>query len=165
MPGAACKAVSALGRPGGADMDYTSAFAISASGMAVERTRLEVIALNLANAGSTRAGGVLYQPLAVIAAPRPPSAFAELMAGYGAGALPSGAQVVEVRPTGALPRLVHDPGHPDADARGYVAYPGVDPVHEMIGMLQATRAYEANVAALNAARTMALRALDIGGAQ
>jgi flagellar basal-body rod protein FlgC len=60
------------------------------------------------------------------------------------------------------PRLVHEPAHPDADARGFVAYPGIDATSEMVGLMTAVRAYEANVVAVNAAKSMALRALDIG---
>jgi flagellar basal-body rod protein FlgC len=59
--------------------------------------------------------------------------------------------------------MVHEPGHPMADAKGFVKYPGVDPAADMISLMSAARAYEANVAALNTARTMALKALDIGG--
>ncbi len=142
-------------------MDYFSAFAISASGMSVEKTRLDVVALNLANVHSTRAGaGALYQPLTVISGAKP-GAFAAALAGASNAAL--GARVYEVRPTPAPPRLVHEPGHPDADAKGFVAYPGVNTLNEMVTMIAATRAYEANVAALNAARVMALKALEIGG--
>ena len=163
-------------------MDYFAAFAISASGMTVEKTRLDITALNLANAHSTRAGGKLYEPLTVISAPRRAGQFEQLMSGFAAGAagagpgafggnlstlaarLPTfGAEVVAVRPTGLPPRLVHEPGHPDADARGFVAYPAVQPLKEMLTIISATRAYEANLSALNAARTMAQRALDIGG--
>jgi flagellar basal-body rod protein FlgC len=149
-------------------MDYHSAFAISASGMAVEKARLDVTALNIANASSTRAGGTLYQPLTVISAPRQAAAFTRAMAAYGRvglDALPTGVQVVEVRATGAPPRQVYEPAHPDADARGYVAYPGINPVTEMVNIIAATRAYEANLAAMAAARSMAQRALDIGGNQ
>ncbi|NLS44209.1 MAG: flagellar basal body rod protein FlgC, partial [Firmicutes bacterium] len=59
-------------------------------------------------------------------------------------------------------RLVYDPGHPDADEGGYVSMPNIDPVREMVDMISASRAYEANVTAINAAKTMAMRALDIG---
>jgi flagellar basal-body rod protein FlgC len=133
-------------------MDYYAAFAISASGMAVEKTRLDVVAMNLANAGSTRAGGAPYQPLTVLSGAR--TGFAQQLAG---------AQVRAVRPSGETPRMVYEPGHPDADTRGFVAYPGIDPLREMMTLITATRAYEANLAALNAARTMASRALEIGG--
>ena len=59
-------------------------------------------------------------------------------------------------------RMVHDPSHPDANEKGYVEYPNVNPVTEMTDMLSATRSYEANVTVLNAAKAMAQRALDIG---
>jgi flagellar basal-body rod protein FlgC len=142
-------------------MDYFSAFAISASGMSVEKMRLDVTALNLANVHSTRgAGGPLYQPLTVISTAKP-GAFAQAMTRAGNAAL--GAQVTEVRANLTPPRLVYEPSHPDADPKGYVAYPSINPVNEMVTMITATRAYEANVAALNAARVMAMKALEIGG--
>ena len=142
-------------------MDYLSAFAISGSGMSVEKLRLDVTALNLANANSTRAGaGALDQPLTVVSAARSGS-FASAFAQAGGAAL--GARVVEVRPSPTPPRLVYEPGHPDADAKGFVAYPGINPVSQMVTLISATRSYESNVAALNAARTMALKALEIGG--
>jgi len=142
-------------------MDLFAAFAISGSGMSVEKTRLDVTALNIANMHSTRAGsGQLYQPLTVISQAKAGS-FATAFSQAQNAAL--GAQVAEVRATLAAPRLVYEPGHPDADAKGMVAYPGVNVVNEMVTMISATRAYEANVAALNAARIMATRALEIGG--
>jgi flagellar basal-body rod protein FlgC len=142
-------------------MDYFSAFAISGSGMSVEKMRLDVTALNIANVHSTRAGaGALYQPLTVISNAKP-GAFAAAMVRAGNAAL--GAQVAEVRALPTPPRLVYEPSHPDADNKGFVAYPGVNMVNEMVNMMSATRAYEANVAAMNAAKLMALKALDIGG--
>jgi flagellar basal-body rod protein FlgC len=78
-------------------------------------------------------------------------------------ALLRGAQVMGLQSVDAPPRLAFEPGHPDADDKGFVAYPGINPVAEMMNLLTATRAYEANVAALNAAKAMALRAIDIGG--
>jgi flagellar basal-body rod protein FlgC len=60
------------------------------------------------------------------------------------------------------PRLVYQPGHPDADPNGYVAYPNVEMVHEMVDLITASRAYEANIQAFNAAKNMVLRTLDIG---
>ena len=142
-------------------MDYFSAFAISGSGMSVEKLRLDVTALNLANANSTRAGtGALYQPLTVISSAKA-GGFAAAIASAGNAAL--GAQVTEVRAQPVPPRLVYEPSHPDADAKGFVAYPGINTVHEMVTLISATRAYEANVAALNAAKVMALKALEIGG--
>jgi flagellar basal-body rod protein FlgC len=144
-------------------MDYLSAFAISGSGMAVEKVRLDVTALNLANAHSTRtAGGTAFQPLTVVSTPRQGSSFSAALAA-GSATLPLGAQVAEVRASSAPPRVVYEPSHPDADSRGFVSYPGVNTAHEMLTLIAATRAYQANVAALNAAKFMVMKALDIGG--
>jgi flagellar basal-body rod protein FlgC len=74
-----------------------------------------------------------------------------------------GAPVGTLQAGAAPPRRVLEPGHPLADAEGFVRYPGVDAAAEMVALMSATRAYEANVVALNAARAMALKALEIGG--
>jgi len=138
-------------------MDYLESFAISGAGMRVERTRVEVAALNLANAHTVQsAGQPAFVPRRVIASA---GNFADLV-GEGLEAVPL--PVVTVEATGTPARLVHEPGHPLADARGFVAYPGVDPAGEMVQLMGATRAYEANVAALNTARTLALKTLEIG---
>jgi flagellar basal-body rod protein FlgC len=139
-------------------MDYQRCFAISAAGMAVERTRVEVAALNLANAHALQgAGQPGFQPLRVVAESSGGFAtqFSEALAAP---------PMAVVEPSGAAARLVHDPGHPLADSSGFVAYPGVDPAAEMVTLMSATRAYEANVAALNTARALALKTLEIGRA-
>lgn len=141
-------------------MDYAAVFAISAGGMGVERTRVEVAAMNLAHANTVHdASGAGYRPLRVIARAMPPTAFSRLLETEGAG-FPTPEAMVE--PSLAAPRAVHDPGHPLADGRGFVHYPGVDPATEMVSLMSATRAFEANVAAMNTARTLALKTLDIG---
>ena len=159
-------------------MDYTQAFAISAAGMNLERTRVDVAALNLANANTVAGtGGVSYRPLRVVAqAPalglakdgsvaRDP--FGALIAtgllGRGESALTGSLPSISIEPTQGSPKMVYEPGHPMADARGYVAYAGVDAATEMVTLMGAMRSYEANVAAMNTARTLALKALDIGG--
>ena len=135
-------------------MNYLQAFAISASGMAVEKARVDITAVNIANAQSTRGiDGTGFRPLRVISAARSAPEFSTLL---------QGAQVVAVRPVDTPPRLVLEPGHPDADERGFVAYPGINPVTEMVTLMTAVRVYEANVAALNAAKSMALKTLDLG---
>jgi flagellar basal-body rod protein FlgC len=73
-----------------------------------------------------------------------------------------GVKVTAVLSDPSPAKMVYDPGHPDADASGYVRMPNVNIVNEMVDMLSASRAYEANVTALNAAKSMALKALDIG---
>lgn len=144
-------------------MDYVTAFEISASGMAAEKVRLDTLAMNLANANTTRAAdGGLYKPLRVITAARTSQLFEGQMAAYNHSAAPAGVDVVAIRAVETQPRLVYDPGHPQADDRGFVAYPNINPVTEMVSLMETVRAYEANVRAMNAAKTMALRALDIG---
>jgi flagellar basal-body rod protein FlgC len=139
-------------------MDFSRAFAISAAGMTVQRTRVEIAALNLANAQTVQAPGApTYQPLRVVIAPA--TGFdAAVAAGLQDVALPTAV----VEPAAAPPRLVHDPGHPLADARGFVHHPGVDPATEMVTLMGAMRSYEANVAAMNTVRALALKTLEIG---
>lgn len=144
-------------------MDYYSAFEISASGMALEKVRLDTLSLNLANANTTRAeGGGLYRPLRVIAQAGSASAFEGRLDAARDARLPQGVRVADIAVENVAPRLVYDPGHPDADARGFVAYPNINPVSEMVTLIEAVRGYEANVRALNAAKAMALSALEIG---
>lgn len=144
-------------------MDFEKAFAISASGMSVERTRVDVTAANIANAQSTRAvNGGVFRPMRVVSGEQRAS-FESFLSG-GVRALPlNGAKVLQIANVDAAPRLVFDPGHPDANDKGYVSYPGVNQVNEMTNLVVALRAYEANVAAFNAAKVMALKALEIGG--
>jgi flagellar basal-body rod protein FlgC len=144
-------------------MDYSATFAISSAGMALERTRVDVAALNLANAHTTQAAGQpAYSPLRVVAQAANPDAFAAMM--LSADPVASTMKPdFHVEDAGVAPRMVHEPGHPMADARGFVSYPGVDPAAEMMVLISATRAYEANVAAMNMARMLAMKALDIGG--
>jgi len=145
-------------------MDYFNSFDISASGMAVQKVVLDTVALNLANVNTTRnASGEPYSPLQVVISEKTGQSFASHMAGHQSPQLSLGAEVAEIVPLLAEPRLRHEPDHPDANADGFVAYPNINPVSEMVNLMQATRAYEANVRALNAAKTMALHALEIGG--
>lgn len=140
-------------------MSYTDIFAVSAAGMNLERTRVDVAALNLANANTVVGGPEgSYRPLRVVAiAGTPGVSFAGLIDAN------SASPQFEVRESNTGARRVHEPGHPFADAQGFVSYAGVDSAQEMMTLLTATRAYEANVAAMNSSRTMAMKALDIGG--
>lgn len=146
-------------------MDYRNAFAISASGMSVEKIRLDTIAVNLANIHTTRgADGKPFQPLSV----RVGESSASFAAGFsqlaGAAHL-HGARVLQIEPTNVAPHRLYEPGNPDADDKGFVSLPGVNQVTEMVNLAGALRAYEANVVAMNAAKTMALKALELGGGQ
>ncbi|MEO6936640.1 MAG: flagellar basal body rod protein FlgC [Collimonas sp.] len=149
-------------------MDYTHTFAISAAGMSVERTRVDVAALNLANAQTVQsADGKNFQPMQVVARTGSADAasFSQLVSRgmQGDGDFALDLPIASVEPSNASPRQVYEPGHPFANAQGFISYPGVDPAKEMVSLMTAMRSYEANVAAMNAARTMALKALDIGG--
>jgi flagellar basal-body rod protein FlgC len=145
-------------------MDTTTAFAISASGLRAQRLRMDVIAANLANAQSTRtpAGGPYRRRDVVLEATPQGESFDDLLAP--AGAESAAVRVARVVEDQRPPQLIFDPGHPDADANGYVAMPNVNVVSEMVDMMAATRAYEANVAALNATKRVLEAALEIGKA-
>ncbi|RAN48432.1 flagellar basal-body rod protein FlgC [Herbaspirillum rubrisubalbicans] len=147
-------------------MDYAKSFAISAAGMDIERTRVDVAALNLANANTVQTpDGLAYRPLTVLARLSPASAPAGFSDQIDQGVdramlmLPQ----TEVVPALSKPRSVYEPGNPLADAKGFISYPGVDIATETVTMMNAQRSYEANVAAMNVTRTLALKALDIGG--
>ncbi len=143
-------------------MDYQAVFLISASGMSAEKLRLDTAALNLANMHATAGpGGTAYAPMRVVTQAVAPD-FEAWMARQ-PGAVLAGVHAQAVPDTTAQPRVVHDPGHPHADAQGRVRYPGVNHTQEMLTVTTALRAYEANVAAMAAARAMATHALEIGG--
>ena len=142
-------------------MDFVSAAAISLSGMQVEKARIDVAAMNMANMHTTRAaGGGIYRPLSVVAAQSGQLPFSSFLGKPSMSA--TGAQVISMQPRNVAPRLVFEPGHPDADAKGFVAYPGIDSSTEMVNVMTAVRAYEANVMVINAAKAMASKALTIG---
>ncbi|HKA91025.1 MAG TPA: flagellar basal body rod protein FlgC [Haliangiales bacterium] len=143
-------------------MDFFTSMEVSASGLAVERTRMNVASSNLANAETTKtAQGGPYQRQNVVVRSSGTPAVAGAQAGGFAGAV-HGVEVSAIQPDGAAPRMEYDPGHPDADANGYVAYPNVNVVEEMVDMITASRAYEAGVTALNTSVALAERALAIG---
>ncbi len=150
-------------------MDYSRAFAISAAGMTLERTRVEVATMNLANANTVQGvDGVSYQPMRVVARPATsaqPTGFSQALAVQSDDAAELGFVVpqVTVEPDNVPPRQVYEPGNPYADSKGYVNYAGVNNAAEMITMMSAMRSYEANVAAMNMTKTLAMKALAIGG--
>lgn len=135
-------------------MQVFSTLDISASGLYSERTRMNVIANNLANANSTRTpeGGPFRRQLVILAGKEvtEPGKIDDL-----------GVNVLGVVDDQTPFPLVYNPGHPDANADGYVAMPNVNVVEEMVDMLTAVRAYEANVTAIDASKTMVRNSLDI----
>ncbi len=150
-------------------MGFMDTLAISASGMTAERLRMDVVANNLANVNTTRTpGGGPFRRQQVAMAPAT-ATFGETLAGLsgeddGTETARGGVQVSGIVPDMRPFKRVYQPGHPDADKQGYVNLPNVDTVTEMVDMMGATRAYEANVAAVGAVKGMAMKALEIGRA-
>ena len=149
-------------------MRVFGSFETSGSGLTAQRLRMDVLANNIANVNTTRtAEGGPYQRQRVVFEPRkeesqfllPLATEAKRRQQMGAGVRVVG---LSVDPSPA--KQVYDPGHPDADAKGYVAMPNITLVNEMVDMISASRAYEANVAAINSAKSMANKALEIGKA-
>jgi len=122
-------------------------FEISASGMMAQRLRTDIIAQNLANANTTRPEPY-YRKVPI---------FAEHLSGVRL------AEIFEDRSPDAL-HWVRKPGHPDANDKGFVLMPNISPVREMVNLIEAVRAYEANQTALDVTKQMMMRALDIGRA-
>ena len=147
-------------------MNLFGLFQVSGSALAAERLRAEVVTTNLANAESTRTpeGGPYRRKLAVFES-RTASPFQLLMAGTGsansgAGAA-GGVRVSQVVEDEAPAIRKYDPGHPDADATGYVEYPNINPVEEVVDLMGAQRAYELNAGAIQAAKQMIQQSIQI----
>ena len=135
---------------------------ISRSGMDVEWRRLEVIAHNLANMNTTRTGsGDPFRPQRLVSTAR--VSFEGRLVGTGGGT-PAGAQVAGIETMPGALRRVHEPGHPHADADGFVTYPDIDQAAEMTLLLRTSRTYEANLTAMSIAHQMYARALELGRA-
>ncbi len=155
---------------------------ISASGLSAQRRKLNAIASNIANADTTRTdeGGPYKRKRIVLMEAAQPSHFASLLqeqkekltltnAGHLSATdarsftelLGSGVETQEVREEPVEPRLVYDPAHPDAREDGYVVYPDINIITEMVDMIAASRAYEANVTTIDASKSMYSRALEI----
>ncbi len=155
-------------------MSFVTAISIAASGLSAERTRLNVASMNLANAHVTRTiDGGPYRARSVIFASAPHRPDSE--ASFGAYLLPavfpvdgeSGSDLEEVRVAGIVEdpapfREVYDPGHPDADEKGIVRLPNVNVMEQMVDIMTAARAYEANLTAIETAKAMALKTIEIG---
>ena len=126
---------------------------VSASGMSAQRTRMDVVAENIANANTTRdANGQPYQRKEVVLQTQGGQSFGDVL---------DGVRVAAVTNDPSPPRQVYDPGHPDANAQGYVTLPNVNPVTEMVDLISSSRGYEANVTAMNDAKQMFSKSLDI----
>jgi flagellar basal-body rod protein FlgC len=150
-------------------MGFFDAIDISASGLSAERLRMDVTAENLANAQTTRGpNGGPYQRKEVVLQTAQPNGFATQLAaatsgtlGVGAGQPGGGVQVAGIVADATPARQVYDPGHPDANAQGYVLMPNVNPVTEMVDLIASSRSYEANVTAMQTAKSMFTKTFDL----
>ena len=144
-------------------MDFLSALRISASGLSAERVRVNLAASNLANAESTRGpNGLPYRRLDPVLEAAP---FDGMLGAAGAPGLagpgPVGVRVARIAEDGDAGKQVYNPAHPDAGADGYVTLPNVNPIHEVVNLISAQKAYDANASAVDTLKGMAQRALDI----
>ncbi len=145
-------------------MDIEQAIAISASALDAQRSRLNLISSNLANVQSTRTpeGGAYRRRDIVLSSVPVVGAFDEALAAAKTTELFQGVTVSDVVLDPRPLRQTYEPQHPDANTEGYVFYPNVNMLEETVNMMTALRAYEANVTALNATKSMALKAMEIG---
>lgn len=141
-------------------MSLFGAIDTAATGLAAERLRMDVTAENLANAQTTRgADGQPYRRKVVVLEEQTGASFGAAL--DGALRRPGGVTATAIAEDSTPNRLVYDPGHPDADARGYVSMPNVQPVAEMVDLITASRGYEANVTVMQTAKQMFAKTLEI----
>jgi flagellar basal-body rod protein FlgC len=144
-------------------MDFMTAIDIGASGLKAERTHLNVVSMNLANAKTTRTvdGGPYRRKEIIFKETEVDSPFLKVMKSALDDEI-KGVRVDSIQNDSRGLRRVYEPGHPDADEEGYVSYPDINVVEEMTNMLSAMRAYEANVSTITTAKAMFTKALEIG---
>ncbi|AFK86785.1 MULTISPECIES: flagellar basal body rod protein FlgC [Thermoanaerobacterium] len=149
-------------------MGFLNSIDISATGLTAERLRMDVISQNIANVDTTRTsnGGPYRRKLVVLKEIDNQNSFNDMLnAARNSSSVGNGVEVVSIEEDNKTPfNRVYDPGNPDADSTGYVNYPNVNIVSEMVDMISATRAYEANVTAVNSTKSMIEKALEIGKA-
>jgi len=143
-------------------MSLFAAMQVSATGLAAQRTRVELLVQNLANAEATRTpeGGPYRRRDAIFMSEPMPASFRALLEGS-LGEPLVGVTVAEITVDESEPERRYLPGHPDADPNGYVLFPRVNPVEDMVDLTAAVRSYQANLAAMSAAKEMLQRSLDL----
>lgn len=146
-------------------MGLFGAIDTSASGLTAERLRMDVISNNIANVNTTRTedGGPFRRQLCIFQSRTPGHRWPfSASAKSGDSSIGTGVRVTNIMSDQSPFKLVYDPNHPDADKDGYVRFPNINIVHEMVDMITCTRAYEANVTSINAAKDIVNAALGIG---
>ncbi|MDX9730659.1 MAG: flagellar basal body rod protein FlgC [Bdellovibrionales bacterium] len=144
-------------------MDILTGMRVSSSGMAAQRMRMNTISSNIANINTTRSpeGGPYRRKDVVLESMPEARSFGEILTSAPQKDVQR-VQVTDVLVDRRAPLMKYEPDHVDADEKGYVAYPNINLMEEMAKMIQATRSYEANVAAMNATKDMAMTSLEIG---
>lgn len=149
-------------------MSLFSSLSVSASGMAAQRSRTDVLVENLANAETTRTpeGGPYRRKDVVFETTEAGSAFSSVLAHEISvfdrrDPFQTGVSVSETVLDDREPERRYIPGHPDADAQGYVSFPRVNPAEEMVDLMSASRGYQANVSAMTAVKDMLHRSIDL----
>lgn len=158
-----------------------SSLNISASALSVQRRRMNVIAKNLANVSTTRTaeGGPYQRELVIVREKKPAGNFRNYLkrlnssmystnrrhitkpAGFSRFEEPGGAEVERIAKDNSNSKMLYNPQHPDADAEGYVRLPNINSITEMVDMISATRAYEANLTVVDATKNVVKKSLEI----
>lgn len=145
-------------------MSFFKSINVSASGLTAERLRMDIISKNIANAETTRtSAGTPYRRQMPIFREQQGTSFSDALSeAKGQYVTGSGVEVSAIKEDTSAFKRIYNPGHPDADGEGYVLMPNVDVVTEMINLISASRGYEANVTAMNATKSMVMKAMEIG---
>ncbi len=145
-------------------MSFLNSMDVSASGLTAQRLRLDIISQNIANVNTTRTpdGGPYRRKAVIFEEKREKHPFAEILSNSSQAKTKGGVRVSRIEEDNTPFTLQYDPAHPDANEDGYVSMPNVNIVSEMVNMISASRSYEANVTAMNAMKSMAVKALEIG---
>lgn len=145
-------------------MGFFNSINVSASGLTAERLRMDLISENIANANVTRtASGTPYRRKVAVFRAQEANSFEQLLnAASGTSSVGNGVEIAGIVEDQSDFKKEYNPTHPDADENGYVNLPNVEVVNEMINLIAASRAYEANITAVNTTKSMAMKALEIG---
>ncbi len=144
-------------------MNIFNSINVSATALTAEKTRIDIIAKNMASANITRStGGMPYRRQMVVFEENKPTAFSEYLNKYTNKFEGKGVKISKIVEDESPFKLVYEPGHPDADENGYVKMPNVDTIKEMVDLISAQRSYDANITAMNASKSILMKALEIG---
>lgn len=144
-------------------MSIFSSINISTTALTAEKTRIDIIAKNMANANTTRTtGGTPYRRQMVVFEEAKPNSFSKYLDKHLSNINGQGVKISRIVEDESPFKLVYEPGHPDADENGYVRLPNVDIMKEMVDLISAQRAYDANITAISTSKSMLMKALEIG---